>query len=371
MIKIAVLTSSRADYGIYDPLLSMLKKDQEIDLTIVAFGMHLLGKYGSTIDQVRADAHGKVLEIGGMTLGDSPQSIAESYASILSNFTQFWSNNTFDVVFALGDRYEMSAAVQASIPFNVRMAHIHGGETTLGAIDNIYRHQITLASSLHFTASDVFARRVASLLETNEHVHTVGALSLDGLDELELPKWSYVARKFDIPDDPFILVTVHPETVNLGRNELNSEELYRALDKLCKEVNLVITLTNADAGGNVFRQKAIDLKSTYPNKTFLVDNFGRLNYFAAMKASRFLLGNTSSGIIEAASMCKYVLNLGDRQAGRLQSENIINVPFVESKILEIVSQLEMKGKFRGENVYFRPKTAENIVKITKNYVHAG
>ncbi|MEQ9303802.1 MAG: UDP-N-acetylglucosamine 2-epimerase, partial [Marinoscillum sp.] len=370
MIKIAVLTSSRADYGIYEPLLNLFAKDHEIDLSIVAFGMHLLEKYGLTIDQVKADAYGKVYEIEGMSLGDSPQAIAESYASVLSNFAQFWSNHVFDIVFALGDRYEMSAAVQASIPFNVQLAHIHGGETTLGAIDNIYRHQITLASSLHFTASDVFAKRVTSIIETGEPVHNVGALSLDGLDELELPQWSDVARKFDIPENPFVLVTVHPETVNLSRNERNAEELFKALGILCMEINLVITLTNADAGGNVYRQKAIELKREFSDRIFLVDNFGRLNYFAAMKASSFLLGNTSSGIIEAASMNKFVLNLGDRQAGRLQSKNIKDIPFEEDKILKSAYQLILEGEFRGLNVYFRPDTAENIVKITKNYVHA-
>ena len=143
-IKIGVLTSSRADYGIYKPLLEKLSRDNRFNLIIIAFGMHLQKHHGFTISEIRRDNFGAIHTVLGMPDKDSPIEISKGYGALIINFSEYWSLNKFDHVFALGDRFEMSAAVQAGIPFEVNFSHIHGGETTLGAIDNIYRHQIKL-----------------------------------------------------------------------------------------------------------------------------------------------------------------------------------------------------------------------------------
>ena len=197
-MKIGVLTSSRADYGIYLPLLDKLKFDQRFQLEIIAFGMHLQNSQGNTIGQIIKDGYKVIHKVGKMPDSDGVVDISKGYGDMVVSFSEFWNQNNFDVVFALGDRWEMSAAVQASIPFELKIAHIHGGETTLGATDNIYRHQITLASSYHFTAAEVFSERVKSILGSDKNVNTVGSISLEDINKLQLPSWGAVKNRFDI-----------------------------------------------------------------------------------------------------------------------------------------------------------------------------
>ena len=172
-MKIGILTSSRADYGIYLPLLEKLKVHKRFHLEIIVFGMHLQSSQGNTVDEISNDGYNVIHKVGVMPEKDRVIDISKGYGNLVVDFAAFWSQNNFDVVFALGDRWEMSAAVQASIPFELKIAHIHGGETTLGATDNIYRHQITLASTYHFTAAEAFSDRVISILGSNKNVHTV------------------------------------------------------------------------------------------------------------------------------------------------------------------------------------------------------
>ncbi len=361
IIKIGVLTSSRADYGIYKPLLKKLSKNNSIELTIIVFGMHMLKQHGNTVENIIEDNFGQIHQVVGMPKEDTTLAIATGYGEMIKNFSEYWNTHQYEWVIALGDRFEMSAAVQAGIPFEVNFAHLHGGETTLGAIDNIYRHQITLASKMHFAASDVFVKRITELIDNNAKVYNVGALSLDGLSELELPSWRYVATNFKIPTSPFLLVTFHPETVGLEKNKKYSEVMYNVLSSLCKSIHIVITLANADAMGSLYRQESKKLKELFPSKISLVDNFGRENYFAAIKASSLLLGNTSSGILEAASFEKYVINVGDRQKGRLRSKNVIDVPFNEAMIIKETQKMLTKGSFKGLNKYFKPDASKNII----------
>src|SRR6187402_1429695 len=174
-MKIGVLTSSRADYGIYLPLLRKMKNDPSFGLEIIAFGTHASKFHGYTVNEILDSSFGKVHIISALISNDDEQSIATSYGLTALKFADFWAQQQYDWVFCLGDRFEMSAAVQAGIPFGVKFAHIHGGETTLGAIDNIYRHQITLASALHFTSTDIFKNKVIDLIGSSENVFDVGS----------------------------------------------------------------------------------------------------------------------------------------------------------------------------------------------------
>ena len=361
--KIGVLTSSRADYGIYQPLLKVLANDDTCEIHLLVFGTHLLSKYGETIQEIKSDGYGNIHTIQGMPSSDSVKDIAKGYSDVLANFTEFWADNNFDIVLALGDRFEMSAAVQASIPFEIKIGHIHGGETTLGAIDNIYRHQISLVSQFHFVASEVFVDRLRNLLDTDVNIYNVGSLSLSELTETELPTWEKVADKFNIPASDFALVTLHPETVNSFNNERFSIEAFSALLQLSKEIHVVVTLANADTNGSYFRSEAERIKLENPNRISIVENFGKLNYFSAMKQCSLMCGNTSSGIIESASFGKYVVNIGDRQKGRLRSENVIDVPFVRSEIYAACLETLRLGDYKGNNLYYKKDSAKAINKI--------
>jgi GDP/UDP-N,N'-diacetylbacillosamine 2-epimerase (hydrolysing) len=364
-MKVGILTSSRADYGIYLPLLQKMKLDSFFELEIIAFGTHLSKFHGFTINQVHQENYTKVHAISTLISNDDEQSIATSYGLTTLKFADFWANNLFDLVFCLGDRFEMSAAVQAGIPFGVKFAHIHGGETTLGAIDNIYRHQITLASTIHFTASKLYSEKIIKLTEETKNVYTVGALSLDEMSHFKPIEKSVFYEKFSIPNEDFALLTFHPETVAVNENVHFAKEMKSALSELCQELSLVITMPNADTLGSVYRQELEVLKDEYPDRVLLIENFGKVNYFSAMYYAKLLIGNTSSGIIEAASFGKYVVNVGARQKGRAQSDNILNCEFEEKAIIAAVAKAMSFEKYNGKNIYFKEGVADTIINIIK------
>lgn len=365
MIKIGVLTSSRADYGIYEPLLKNLKLDREVALTIIAFGSHLSSFHGNTIEEIKKAGYDRIHTLSSLLLNDEVHSIATAYGLTVLKFAEYWREHFYDVVLCLGDRFEMAAAVQAGIPFGVRFCHLHGGETTLGAIDNIYRHQITLASFLHFTATAAYAQKIANLTGSSENIHYTGALSISALQDISIPDEKSFRQTYSIPDGPYILSTFHPETVAFGKNEYFAEQMYIALSRLAETTVVVITMPNTDTLGTVYRERLNKLKQEHSHSVVLIEHFGKTNYFAAMKYAKMLLGNTSSGIIEAASFKKYVVNVGDRQKGRAQSDNITDVPFEAEQIYESAMHSLKKKTYEGENIYFKTDTITTMISILK------
>lgn len=349
-MRVSVLTSSRADYGIYLPLLKQLKDDTYFDLNIIAFGTHTSYEYGYTIENILADGFNINYKIVTV-LRNSPREISKSIALTINEHAKVWEEekDKTDLIFCLGDRYEMFAAVSASIPFNIPVAHIHGGETTLGAIDNKFRHAITQMSTYHFTSASEHVEKVKKLTDSNK-IYNVGALSLDNLDTLELLSINRFQEKFNINLSlPSILVTFHPETVSFDKNETYAKELSSAFKKLDK-FQIIITMPNADTMGNLIRNTFSKLTMECKH-VICIENFGVKGYFTAMKHSLFLLGNTSSGIIEAASFKKYVINLGDRQKGRCSGDNIFDVRIDKDVILKTVEKINSLGEYLGGNIY--------------------
>jgi len=359
-MKIAVLTSSRADYGIYLPLLEKLNSDKQYQLELIAFGTHLSKFHGYTVENIRKDGFPVIHELSSMLSNDDEAAISTAYGLTSLKFAEFWNDHKYDWVFCLGDRFEMAAAVQAALPFGVRFAHLHGGETTLGAIDNVYRHQITLASTIHFPATTVFADRIEELTGSTENIYPVGSLSIDAIREMKIPDETTFREKYQIRGK-FVLLTFHPETVAAHRNAQHAQEMFRALSDIAERTTLVITMPNADTNGSVFRDSLLALKEGCPHQVVLVENFGKLNYFAAMRYCDLLIGNTSSGIIEAASFGKYVINVGDRQKGRAQSANVINTAFQADHIVRAYGNLVSEERFDGENIYHQAGTADLIL----------
>jgi GDP/UDP-N,N'-diacetylbacillosamine 2-epimerase (hydrolysing) len=366
-MKIGVLTSSRADFGIYLPLLSLLKLDPFFNLEIIAFGTHLSQNHGFTLNEIEKIGFDCIHKISSLIANDDEQSISSSYGLTVLKFSDFWQNNKFDLVFCLGDRFEMSAAVQAGIPFGVKFAHIHGGETTLGAIDNIYRDQISLASFIHFTSTEMFSIKVKKLIGETKQVFTVGALSLDDISKFKPIQKKIFLNKFGIPLYDFALVTFHPETLSPELNQSHAFEMRLALEKLTRSLFLVITMPNADTFGSIFRKQLEQLKKEFSDKVVIIENFGRENYFSAIYYARILIGNTSSGIIEAASFGKYVVNVGDRQKGRLQSNNVINSPFKKQEIIDAVELALGFECYEDINIYYRHHSANLIIKHIKQF----
>lgn len=368
-MNIGVLTSSRADFGIYLPLLKKLKKDRFFNLSIIAFGTHLSPFHGHTVDQIYESGFHVKYKIESILAGDSANAVSSAMGLTMLKFADFWAQhaNEFDLVLCLGDRYEMFAAVAAGIPFGVNYAHFHGGERTLGAIDNIFRHAITLASSFHFVATDKYRSRVEQLTESTKDIYVVGALGLDNLKQIKLLTTDEFKKKFNIDLTlPTILCTVHPETVGASKNKDYACTLIDTFKELSNKYHIVITLPNADTQGTVIREAFLTLPKITEGKVICKENLGTLGYFSCMAHSHFMLGNTSSGIIEAASLQKRVINIGNRQEGRAVSENIIQCPIDKDSIIAAVGKIEKQPIFKGENIYAKGGAVSKIIGVLKN-----
>ncbi len=365
-MRIAVLTSSRADYGIYLPLLKVLQEDPFFDLRLLVFGTHVSSFHGHTIDAIIKDGFTIDHIIEHMIAADTEAAIATSMAVAFSKFSMIWEQEQqhYDLVFCLGDRYEMFAAVSAATPFRIKFAHIHGGETTLGAIDNEFRHCITVLSSLHFVATETYADRVAAIKGNADNICVTGSLSLENLKNVQLlPLHELNARVGVDLSEPSLLVTYHPKTAGSNENLFFAEQLVKALYTF-KGYQVIITMPNADTMGNTMRK----VYETFANETsnvVLVKNLGTQGYFSCMKHCKLIVGNSSSGIIEAASFNKYVINIGDRQKGRAVSDNIINCRPDARSITEACETALNKGEYRGKNIYYKKNAVQKIISLLK------
>lgn len=367
-IRIGFLTSSRADFGIYTPLIYDLCKDPFFEIEILAFGMHLQEDQGQTLNFIKEENFGVTIKtIHSTILENDISAISHSYGNVIKEFSLFWRENEYDLIFALGDRWEMSAAIQSTIPFEIQIAHIHGGETTFGAIDNIYRHQITIASKLHFTSCQEHSNKVEKLIDQSVNIHNVGSLNIQDVESLDLPSWKLIKKNFDIPFDKFILITFHPETINSFQNTKHIVELDLVLKELSKTYNLIITKANSDAYGKEYNEMYKKLEKSYGSNIRLVSALGRLNYFKLMSRCDFLIGNSSSALIESASFKKWALNVGIRQDGRLRNKNVIDASFDYHSILEGVKKISGFKTYKKGNIFLKPNSTSLVKGVIKTY----
>lgn len=359
-----MLTSSRADYSILLPLLKGLKEDPFFDLDIIAFGTHLSDKHGKTISLITEDGFCIKYSISSIPVSDSPSDISKAIADTILAFSDIWEIEKYDLIIAIGDRYEMFAACVSSVPFNLRIAHIHGGETTLGAFDDCFRNSITMMSRIHFTSAEKYMNRVIELKGDYRGVYNVGALSIDNLKSLDLLSISDFKLRFNIDlSNPSILITFQPETVAYSKNENYVSVLIDTLKEL-SQYQLIITMPNVDTMGNLIRTKLIDFIESKSN-VFGVETFGTIGYLSCMKHCKMMIGNTSSGFIEASYFPKYVINIGDRQLGRIVTPNIKNVKIDKKSILEAVTFFETFSPEEYNNIYGDGNAALTIIEILK------
>ena len=212
-----------------------------------------------------------------------------------------------------------------------------------------------------------YTDKITDLIGTNDNVYTVGSLSLDNIEKFVPLERTVFFGKFKIEQAPYALVTFHPETVSVLKNKGYAQEMLKALAGITNFLNVVVTMPNADTLGALFRESLYELKSKYSQKVILIENFGKENYFSAMYYSKLLLGNTSSGIIEAASFKKYVLNVGDRQKGRLQSENTVDIPFDANQIISQTKKYSETGDYLGKNKYYKVEVSKTVIHKLKIY----
>ncbi|MGD9123558.1 MAG: UDP-N-acetylglucosamine 2-epimerase [Desulfarculaceae bacterium] len=362
MRSIGLVTTSRADWGIYRPLARAIDLDAELDLNLIVSGMHLSPEFGLTVEQIEAEGFEVAERVECLLSSDSPQGTAKSMGIGVVGFAQALERLRPDILLVLGDRFEMFAAALAAVPFNLPIAHVHGGELTLGAIDDSLRHALTKFSHLHFVSTEEYGRRVMQMGEEPWRVVVCGAPSLDNLAQMEL--WGKNELKEDIGlalEPPPLLVTFHPATRELSGAGEQVDELLEALAEIVRPV--IFTMPNADAGSRAVAERV----SAFTQKhhfAHIRDNLGSRKYFSLMASAAAMVGNSSSGILEAASFKLPVVNVGSRQQGRIRPQNVIDVPCQQGQILEGIG-LALDPDFRAgleglQNPYYQGGAAAII-----------
>ncbi len=365
-MKVAVISCGRSDYSIYLPILKKLKEDSFFELQIIAFGTHVSHFFGKTVEMFYKDGFNVAHEVESLILGDSPEAVSTGMGATIIKFSSIWARENYDLIMVLGDRFEMFSAIASSVPFNIPVAHLHGGETTLGAIDDKFRHCITSMSQFHFATTDGHAKRISEIIGSNKGVYNVGAPALDNLKDLNLLSIQEFKKLWGIDMSiPTVLFTFHPETVAIDQNIKYLREICKAMDAL--DYRFLITMPNHDTFGSSVRDEILNFTQSDPEKYKVVEVLGAMGYYSAMTHCEFLLGNTSSGIIEAASFKKYVINVGDRQKGRQSGSNVIHVPASKQNILSAVEHIKSQPELNAENIYGNGSAAEQILDILSNY----
>lgn len=361
-MKIGVISTSRADFGIYLPLLKKLEAAPDFSLTVVALGMHLSKRHGFSLNQIRSWGF-NVIE-GDESISekeDTLKSVSLAIGKTSLAMSKVLSQQEFDLIFCLGDRYEMLGAVASIIPFNIPIAHIHGGERSEGAIDEKIRHAITKLSDYHFVTCEEHWLRVVQMGEFPDRVFNVGACGIDNLKELDIHESKSLAglTGFDFSKEKVLLGTYHPLTKNGSKNQFYIDEFIKALE--ISNYNVLMTGVNADPLGDLLSKKLNEYSQKNSKKVKIVLNLGQQGYISAMKRCHFIVGNSSSGIIEAATFDKPVVNIGERQKGRAHSQNVIHTAEDHKSILEGFSRAEgLIGK-KFINIYEKDSTSSLII----------
>lgn len=366
MRTIGVVTVARSDYGIYLPLLTKIQADPDLQLYLIVSGMHLSPEFGLTVEAIEADGFEIGERVEMLLSSDTPEGVAKSMGLGTIGFAQAFAHLRPDILVVLGDRFEMYTAALAALPFKIPVAHIHGGEITQGAIDDALRHSMTKLSHLHFVSTQEYARRVIQLGEESWRVIVSGAPGLDNLRATKLLAREELAVRFGLHLDetPFLLVTFHPVTLEHEQTEWQITELLTALETCGLPV--VFTMPNADTSWRIIAHKIEEYIATHSSAQ-AIDNLGTQGYFSMMTLAAAMVGNSSSGIIEAASFELPVVNVGTRQRGRARGSNVVDVDYRRTSILEGLQRAldpQFRASLRGiHNLYGSGGASEKIVEV--------
>lgn len=322
--RICVVTGSRAEYGLLYWLMKEIRHDAALELQLIATGMHLAPEFGLTWKQIEQDGFIIDRKVEMLLSSDTPAGIGKSLGLGIIGFTDTLEYLQPDIVVVLGDRFEIFAAVQAAMMQRIPIAHIHGGEITEGAVDDAIRHAITKMSHLHFTATERYRQRVIQLGELPQRVFNVGAPGLDNIVSLNLldkPQLE-AAVNFKLGKRN-LLITFHPVTLEKATAAAQFENLLKALDYF-DDIHLIFTQPNADADGRVIIGMIEQYRQRFPERIASFVSLGSLRYLSALKYMNAVVGNSSSGLIEAPAFKIGTINIGDRQKGRLCADSVIH-----------------------------------------------
>jgi len=356
--KICVITGTRADYGLLRWVMQGIKNDVDLNLQIIATGMHLSPEFGLTYKAIEADGFEIDRKVEMLTSSDTPVGIAKSMGLGMIGFADAFNELNPDLIVLLGDRFEIFAAVAAALVARIPVAHLHGGETTEGAFDEAFRHSITKMSHMHFVAAVEYKQRVIQLGEQPEHVFLVGGLGIDNIKRLQLLDRNALEADLGFKfGKKNLLITFHPVTLENASAVTQMQALLAALAKL-EDTQLIFTMPNADTDGRTLIKMVEQFASQHSN-AHAFTSLGQLRYLSCIAQVDGVVGNSSSGLAEVPSFKKGTVNIGDRQCGRLQATSVINCEPNQKSIAD------------GINILYSPSFQVNLSQVRNPYGEGG
>ena len=372
MKRIGIMTGTRAEYGLLKPLMQEINKDNDLELYLIVSGMHLSPEFGMTYKEIEEDGFEINAKVEMLLSSDSPAGISKSIGLGVIGFADEFQRADLDMLILLGDRYEALSAAICAMVMRIPIAHLHGGELTEGAIDEGIRHSITKMSYLHFTSTEEYRRRVIQLGENPERVFCVGAIGVENIKKINLMTKEELERSihFEI-DENTVIVTYHPVTLENNTVEEQFLNLLEVLDRNPK-IRMIFTKANADTNGRIVNELIDKYVAQNSERACAFMSLGQKRYLSALKYCRIVIGNSSSGIIEAPSFGKPIINIGDRQKGRICADSVINCGYTQQEIqraMETALTEEFENKARNcRNPYEKENTAANIISVIKDYL---
>lgn len=365
--KICIVTGTRAEYGLLKPLIDILRESPEVDLQLMVTGMHLSPEFGLTVKFIEQDGLVPDKKVDMLLSSDTATGIIKSMGVGMIGYADALADLKPDLLVVLGDRYEIMAVVTAALIHKIPVAHLHGGEITEGAYDDPIRHCITKMSHLHFTATEAYRHRVIQLGEQPGNVYNAGAIGLDNIDRLALLTKAELEEQLDIRFAAFnYLVTFHPATMAHTSAAVQFQALLDAIDEQ-ENSFFIFTKANSDTDGRIINKMIDDYVAQHKHKAVAYTSMGQLRYLSAMQMCDAVVGNSSSGIIEAPSFRKPVINIGDRQKGRIQGAGVINVPASRKEISAAFAAIKDEALVQqiqdAANPYHAGNTAEKIARV--------
>ncbi|ASK78112.1 UDP-N-acetylglucosamine 2-epimerase (hydrolyzing) [Paraphotobacterium marinum] len=370
MTKICIITGTRAEYGLLVPLMEKIKRDPELELQLIVTGMHLSSEFGLTFKEIENKfVVNKKIEM--LLSSDTPVGISKSIGLATISFSESLDELKPDILVVLGDRFEILGAVTSAMVLRIPVAHLHGGETTEGCIDEAIRHSLTKMSQLHFTSTEVYRKRVIQMGEDPKRVFNVGALGIDNIQNLELLSKNDFEKSIGMKlNKRNILVTYHPVTLEKDTALKDITNLLNVIDKL-ENTNIIFTGANSDTDGRIINKKIQDYVIKNKNKSVFFMSLGQLRYLSALQYVDCVVGNSSSGLIEVPSFKIGTINIGDRQKGRICGDSIISCENSENSLKSAFDKLYshkfQKKLLNVENLYGQGGTADKIINTIKTF----